>query len=105
VILIAEELIERAAKRHNVPVPTLTSEVRTRLLSYQWPGNVSELKNAVERAVLLSRHGDLDVQRLVPLAIQPCSTPERLSVSGQRDGMTVASSSIVGSHYGTKGEA
>ena len=35
--------------------PTLSSEVLERLLAYPWPGNVREMRNVLERALILAR--------------------------------------------------
>ncbi len=35
--------------------PTLSSEVLERLLAYGWPGNVREMRNVLERALILGR--------------------------------------------------
>jgi DNA-binding NtrC family response regulator len=35
--------------------PTLSSEVLERLLAYAWPGNVREMRNVLERALILGR--------------------------------------------------
>jgi two-component system response regulator AtoC len=35
--------------------PTLSSEVLDRLLAYSWPGNVREMRNVLERALILGR--------------------------------------------------
>ncbi|MEZ6085063.1 MAG: helix-turn-helix domain-containing protein [Phycisphaerae bacterium] len=37
---------------------------------YPWPGNVRELENAVERAVVLSKGNEIDVDDLPPRIIQ-----------------------------------
>jgi two-component system, NtrC family, response regulator PilR len=39
---------------------SLTREVIEQMQSYHWPGNVREMRNVLERAVLLSRSGALD---------------------------------------------
>jgi DNA-binding NtrC family response regulator len=36
------------------------------LARYDWPGNVRELQNVIERAVVLARHGRLDIELLLP---------------------------------------
>ncbi|TES94451.1 MAG: sigma-54-dependent Fis family transcriptional regulator [Candidatus Cloacimonadota bacterium] len=41
-----------------------TKEVKNMLLAYSWPGNVRELKSTVERAVIFSKGGDIDLERL-----------------------------------------
>jgi DNA-binding NtrC family response regulator len=43
------------SQQHRVPEPTASDEVLARLISYDWPGNIRELKNAVERIVIRSR--------------------------------------------------
>jgi DNA-binding NtrC family response regulator len=51
------------------------------LSSYQWPGNIRELQNLIERAVILSNHGVLpnplppEGSQSVPIAFAPAATP------------------------------
>jgi DNA-binding NtrC family response regulator len=66
VVIIAQELLSRLAPQYGLPVPPLSAEARRLLLSYSWPGKVRELRNAVERALLLSRPGELNLEELVP---------------------------------------
>lgn len=72
-IVIAEELLQRLARQHGLPVPPLSQETREAIRSHHWPGNVRELKNAVERALLLSPPGELDPAEFIP---QPVAEPE-----------------------------
>jgi DNA-binding NtrC family response regulator len=51
---IAAHLIERIARTMNRPVPTLDPEVLDTLEHYHWPGNIRELSNVLERAMILS---------------------------------------------------
>ncbi len=64
VVEISEYLINNACKQFNKPVFQITEELRTFLLNYLWPGNIRELKNAIERAVLLSNDDKLNVKFL-----------------------------------------
>jgi transcriptional regulator with PAS, ATPase and Fis domain len=50
---------------------TLTTDALSLLVAYDWPRNVRELRNAIERAVILSRPGN-QVQAH-HLAFIPCS--------------------------------
>src|SRR3989440_5939097 len=68
VIVLATALLERLAREHDLPVPTLTPDLCQRLRAHPWPGNVRELKNAIERALLLSPPGELSVDELLPAA-------------------------------------
>ncbi|MFC2102486.1 sigma-54-dependent transcriptional regulator [Bacteroidota bacterium] len=54
--------IELFAKRTNSPTPKIKQEVISALSSYYFPGNVRELKNMAERAVILYKGGSLGVQ-------------------------------------------
>ncbi len=45
---------------------TLTERARTALLSYNWPGNIRELENAVEHAIVLSDSGRIEIEHLPP---------------------------------------
>ena len=42
----------------------MTRKVEDMLLSYNWPGNVRELKSTIERAVIFSRGGDVNLEKL-----------------------------------------
>ncbi|MDF3128583.1 sigma 54-interacting transcriptional regulator [Kiritimatiellaeota bacterium B1221] len=43
------------ARKLGVPAPDLTDEQLQPLLNYSWPGNIRELQNQIERAIILSR--------------------------------------------------
>ena len=51
---LAKFLISRHLKRANVPDDILSPEALETLLSHEWSGNVRELANALEHAVILS---------------------------------------------------
>lgn len=50
--LLAARLSRRIAARFGRPEPTLTTEHLALLRSYHWPGNIRELQNVMERAVI-----------------------------------------------------
>jgi transcriptional regulator with PAS, ATPase and Fis domain len=51
---LLEYFIEYFARRKNKPRPHIESEIVERLKLYHFPGNVRELRNMVERALILS---------------------------------------------------
>lgn len=53
VLLLAEHFVRRFSREYDLPEPSLTSEIRDALLCHPWSGNVRELRNAIERAMLL----------------------------------------------------
>ncbi|WHY02689.1 sigma 54-interacting transcriptional regulator [Neobacillus sp. DY30] len=52
--LLAKTLVEVAAKRTNRQAPTISLETMKILESYSWPGNIRELENVIERAILIA---------------------------------------------------
>jgi transcriptional regulator with GAF, ATPase, and Fis domain len=46
-------------------VASVGPSARTSLMSYQWPGNIRELENVIERAVLLSRSSILELDDIL----------------------------------------
>ena len=59
-----------------------SSDAVTRLLSHQWPGNLRELRNAIERAVILARGPKIEEDDLPTptLAISPDPEGESSSI-------------------------
>ncbi len=57
--LLTAHFLEAAAKRAGKAMPVLSQDALNLLLEYPWPGNVRQLENAIERAVLLGAQGTL----------------------------------------------
>ena len=53
--VLLDHFLRAYAVRHLTPVPELTSGARSALAAYDWPGNIRELKNVVERLVVRQR--------------------------------------------------
>lgn len=58
--ILAEHCLETTSNRLNLPKPKLTRANVNALKAYPWPGNIRELQNVVERAVILSKRGKLN---------------------------------------------
>ena len=56
------------------PCPSLSPEVHDALQGYSWPGNVRQLQNAIERAVLLSRGIEVVLDDLPPAVFSDTSS-------------------------------
>lgn len=54
--LLVEHLLGLAAKKLKCPKPTLTQAHTMKLQNYDWPGNIRELQNVLERAAITARH-------------------------------------------------
>jgi DNA-binding NtrC family response regulator len=62
---IVESCLSRLSKRMGRNKPKITKASLRKLESYDWPGNIRELQNVVERAMMLARGGDIKVEHLV----------------------------------------
>lgn len=54
ILIFADRFIERASRRFNKKVSGYDTTVRDVFLTYPWYGNIRELKNVINRSVLLS---------------------------------------------------
>lgn len=60
--LLVEHFLEASSRKVGRPTPPLTLAAVQRLQQYDWPGNVRELQHVVERAVITSTKGRLNVE-------------------------------------------
>jgi DNA-binding NtrC family response regulator len=67
IYLLVQHFIDRFARKYNKPVEGIEPEAVKALVAYPWPGNARELKNYVERAVILSKKPVLDLSDLPDL--------------------------------------
>ncbi len=72
------------AKRHHKTIRGISPVATKRLFSYDWPGNVRQLRNAVETMVVLDADGLLDVDDLPPELAEapPPATAATAAVGG-----------------------
>jgi formate hydrogenlyase transcriptional activator len=52
--LLVRHFVQHFARRMNRTIETISSDTMESLVRYQWPGNIRELENVMERAVILS---------------------------------------------------
>jgi DNA-binding NtrC family response regulator len=67
--MLAEHFREAKAKEAGKQVTAFTEEAMTALRGYTYPGNVRELENIIERAVVLTRSTRISVEDLPPQVI------------------------------------
>jgi transcriptional regulator with GAF, ATPase, and Fis domain len=56
---LAAHFIRQSARRMNRPEPQITHAALKQLSSYDWPGNVRQLQNVIERSIILWQEGPL----------------------------------------------
>ena len=74
--LLATHFLDLAAHRLNCPSAVLTDEALEQLTAYDWPGNIRELRNVIERAVILSQHGLLRIDQVLGTSAAPTRTKQ-----------------------------
>ncbi|WP_461829103.1 sigma-54-dependent transcriptional regulator [Aquifex sp.] len=64
IILLAEHFLRKFAKEYKKPCYKLTEDAKEKLLNHPWKGNVRELKNLIERAVILCEKEKISAEDL-----------------------------------------
>jgi len=72
---LAQALIKDLNERHDYRVSDLHPEVLARIMSHNWPGNIRELRNVLERAVIMAREGIIMPSHLPPAFHVPSEHP------------------------------
>jgi DNA-binding NtrC family response regulator len=60
ILPLANVFLKRFVAQANRPIRQFTPEAAERLVAFDWPGNVRQLQNEIQRAVLLCEGGDID---------------------------------------------
>jgi DNA-binding NtrC family response regulator len=61
---LAEHFVQRACRREGLPKRKIGARTLALLQAYSWPGNIRELRNVIDRAVLLATAGNIDPEHL-----------------------------------------
>ena len=59
--LLVRHFVQEFSRRNNRVIDTIPSETMEALARYHWPGNIRELQNVIERAVIISKGPVLNV--------------------------------------------
>jgi formate hydrogenlyase transcriptional activator len=73
---LVTHFVKLFSRRMGKQVDTIPPETMAAFRSYSWPGNIRELQNLVERAVILSRDGVLPTHFTKSNPSSVCITPE-----------------------------
>ncbi len=60
--LLVNHFIDKYNKRNSKNITSISQRSVDRLIAYPWPGNIRELENVIERAVVLSKSNKLDIE-------------------------------------------
>lgn len=62
---LIEHFIQKYNKRARKRITRISTEVKKALVDYDWPGNIRELENTIERAVVLSKGAEIKIEDLM----------------------------------------
>ena len=79
---LTKHLLERHAKRLAVDVEAVDPEAMEVLLTYAWPGNIRELENVIERALVLTEGETISLDDLPEAVRRPAPEGATLGVDG-----------------------
>jgi DNA-binding NtrC family response regulator len=64
ILLLAQHFVEQFAIRSDKQIAGISNSASEKLLNYTWPGNIRELRNIIERAVVLTQYEKISVDDL-----------------------------------------
>ena len=108
--LLAAEFIEKLARKTNRTRKTLTLENIQELQAYDWPGNIRELQNVLERSWIISPHDflkiNLENQNSAPAKVIPqvILSEEKIKMQ-EKENLISALNKANGKVYGPGGAA
>jgi len=77
--LLVRHFVQQFSRRISKVIDTIPSDTMSTLTKYPWPGNIRELQNVIERAVILTKGPILNVPsddlRAPTFVSQPVATP------------------------------
>ncbi len=91
IIPLLDYFLEKFAARHGKPAHQARPETTTALLRHDWPGNIRELENTVERMVLMAETDTLGLDQLPPEIRPDAPNPESSTFKERMDEISIAS--------------
>jgi two-component system response regulator AtoC len=79
---LAKHLLERHSSRLHVQVDGIAPDAMEILLTYSWPGNIRELENVIERALVLTDDRTISIDDLPEAVRRPAPEGPTLAVDG-----------------------
>jgi DNA-binding NtrC family response regulator len=74
---LVQHFFLKSRAKHGRPALSMPSAMLRYFAAYDWPGNIRQLENAVERLVLLAKSDEVSVQDLPDFLREPAAPPEK----------------------------
>lgn len=82
IILLVANFVYLACRQIHKPIKKISSSVKVLFLDYPWPGNIRELKNVIESAVMVSDEDHITLSDL-PMHLQQYATNHREEIGAK----------------------
>ena len=79
---LARHFLDRYAKKNRKDIKGFHPEVLSLLMQYEWPGNIRELENTIERAVILCMGERITPHELPPQFFPGTALPQKMHNGG-----------------------
>ncbi len=94
-LLLAQYFLDRFNSEIGRKIEGFTEAAKARLVNYPWPGNIRELKNVVERAVVLNTKSEIDES---DLSLAPAVKGGSANVAGSDSAIEMTLAKLEQSH-------
>lgn len=81
--MLASYFVSKYSKLLNKDIRRIDREAMKALTAYAWPGNVREMENVIERAVILCESGKLELKDTLSPAVRPSASGRGPNPTGQ----------------------
>ncbi len=85
--LLADYFIKKFSQRENKTISSISQDALNSLMKYHYPGNIRELENIIERAVILTRSETISPNDL-PVIVNP-GIENNMDISDDADDLTL----------------
>jgi len=114
--LLVSHFAKKSSQQMGRPSPKITRAAMAELAAHDWPGNIRELQNAVERAVIITQEGPLQFDLPKPMRAEEPNLPAQVALSPslltrnelkrqERENIVLALKQVDGKVFGPGGAA
>lgn len=90
ILPLSLQFIKECCEQHGISISKIHLKVLQMLKQYHWPGNLRELKNQLQRAVLFSSNGELTTDEFSPEILQQTMTLPPGAMRSPEEAQTLA---------------